>query len=882
MRYEAEIIKSLREKCESPEYMETFIKNYIFSTYKKPRYFSKHRGFDARTGKYTNEPFDVIIEDNEERQTYYVSITSTSTKNLRTYLLSEIEKFSKLENNRKRLFFFTKYLSTEAEAKEILERFADKLTLFYLDDIANDCLNNLEYKHLIYDLLPIIAKIDNLQDADEKFNAVIKGNFLYNFNSEQTDYLELLSSDFKNLFFSFFNRNEQICILGKRGIGKTFNSLLISKKLKEEGYKAFHVSLREISNDNIKEILKSQIINNKFVFILDDCQDNVEKANSIFLIVNRIKNAIARPKLVFLFRTERSNRYITDEIKELFSDAVPFLVFKEKYINFEHLLRLFFSKINKSEMSDTFLSELRENDISNSLFRYRNMELWNIFFKSVEFSGEFSLKEDDFFESTFNYFSKTEPYLITSQDILIKLLPFAKNEICILTDYLDDIIQKDPTLQSQFDNLVKENVFSYQALTWANKSAQFVITTMHSTKAEVIELLLNKYSGLTEPEEVRVLEYLTKYPYHLYYIITPIHFTSPEILKKLLANDSFVYQVKKYFLLNYLGKRLDRVLKTFSSYKGHSIERLIDDEVLDSFADKVHNKEFNYFLVNKFYLFHSLYTFSPQKAYELFKKIDIRILADDFNNDPKGRYSFVKFMEVFKNIYYYADEDEKNEIQNTIKELLNICSPKLIEKLDKDDYFTQFHWFLKRLDGMKLAAYFLEHNISPFKILEWIKNKDVRINELRFVFKNARFITLNGGENQESLYEFFRKNLEHQDIIRIFENPRSRLYDMAITSKFGHEILAEYFYKYSFDSSFTEKVSVENNLYRINESIELIETNSSLPKNQISSIVRRIVETVKINEKLISNTIKDGRKLKKSINIETEKQRFLKYKMEYS
>lgn len=275
-----------------------------------------------------------------------------------------------------------------------------------------------------------------------------------------------------------------------------------------------------------------------------------------------------------------------------------------------------------------------------------------------------------------------------------------------------------------------------------------------------------------------------------------------------------------------------------------------------------------------------MHKFSPCKAFQLYEKFDCQILVDDFRNDPRGLFSFSKFMEVFKNLYYYADEEGKTHIIDDVVRILDGCSDQFIEKFDRHDFFTQFHWFLKRLDGMKLGPYFLE-KIPPAKLVEWLRTKDTNTVELRFVFKHARSIYAKTDGTEESLYSFLRRSLDYEDAKRIFTNKRSKLYDMAITSKFGHEILANYLRQYSSEDSFLEKVSSENNLYRINESISLVESNPGLSGEQKGFVIRRILDNTGFGERMLKYTARMARKLGKDLDVDSEKERFLKHKEKY-
>lgn len=709
--------------------------------------------------------------------------------------------------------------------------------------------------------------------ADSKFEHLIERNFLYRFDgSDSPDYLRLLSTDFKNLFFSFFNSNDFVCIEGRKGVGKTFNCLLISRILLQEEYKVYYSSVKNavLSEGIFSEL--TGLVNKDFVFIIDDCQASTEKTEAILERLSSLKKGIERPKLVFLIRNDGLN---IEDIKDILGEKVPILKFKERFIDLKFLAELFFRKINLTEKLDDFLSLLEKSDLSKALFRYKNMEFWNMYFKQVENIREIKIREEDFYKSAYKYFSEKEPYLIQCKDILGTFCTFFKNEVPILRSYVEDIIE---TYQDQYQSLLDHGVITLEPQDWGDSSDIFIETRLHSTEAEILQSVFKKYEGFAIDEKAILTDYMSRYSSNMYELITPFYFYEPEILEELCTDELFISEIKTYLKVKELGKQLDRVVKTFSKLEPKLRDKLVDEEVIYSLAEKLNGKE--YHIKRKLYLFRAMHKLSPSKAYELYKTLDYEILVDDFNSDPRGMSSFVKFMEVFKNIYYYSNEDEKSHVINTVKSILDGCSEQFIKKFEKLYSFGHFHWFLKRLDPMKLCEYFLM-KISPAKIIEWIKHKDVRINELRFVFKHARSMQVRTDGTKEELYSYFRRSLDYENVRRIFINKRSKLYDIAITSKFSYEILGNYLYQYCSEDNFAEKVSTENSLYIINESISLVESNLGLSEEQKGHIICRIIDNTSFGERLLKETAKAAKRLGKKLDIHEEKERFLNYKEKY-
>lgn len=726
--------------------------------------------------------------------------------------------------------------------------------------------------------------------VDDSFEHQINKNFLYEFNGPDSNYLQLLSDDLKNLFFKRFNEcnrtNEynSICITGGEGVGKTFNSLLIGKKLKQQGHSVYYcddVRDASLSEGIISEIMDS--FDEHYVFIIDNCQTDEIKTGKIVERITRGKGYAGKPRFIFL-----THPLDVDDIEDIFGKKTPILNFRKQYVNFEYLAGLFFKKNKLGEEKLTeFLSSLEHYDLSNALFKYRNMSFWNEFFRPIENVYEVIVEERKFYERASRFIRKHEPYLIQNKDILAKFLPFFMRGIPIHRDYIRDYLQIP---DEQIQKIEEKKATSLKELNWDNKNwqndtASFIVSKIHPTKAKIVATILKKYESVNINVGSAITDYAEAYYKNLYYIITP--FYELEALEELCNNDKFVSVVKRYMKERHLGKHLDRTIKTFSKLKPKEKDRLIDGEIINSFAQKLNDK--GPYMVSKLYLFRALYKFSPSQTYELYKKFDKKVFIDDFNSNPeeRGIASFAKFMEIFKNIYYFDSPEEKSCIVDDLKEILDGCSKEFIERFDKGyHHFSQLHWFVKRIDPIRLAHntevrlsnYFLKQ-IPPAKIIEWIKCKHTRINELRYVFKIARFTFLEiDGMTRNLYHDYFKNLLNYEDVKRMFEI--SKLYDIAITSKFAHEILANYFYKYSSENGFMEKVS-KSNLYLINESIELTETNLGLTDIQKKFIISRIINSCNFGDELLNISIREAKKRGKSIDIDYEKQRFFDFRNKY-
>jgi hypothetical protein len=129
--------------------------------------------------------------------------------------------------------------------------------------------------------------------------------------------------------------------------------------------------------------------------------------------------------------------------------------------------------------------------------------------------------------------------------------------------------------------------------------------------------------------------------------------------------------VKRYLRDRHLGKQLERVLKSFSKLGLTLKENLVDEETLNELAKKCNSGKF--WFISKVNLLLAMYKFSPLRAYELYKRLEIENLINDFNNLPeekKGAQTFRKFIEVSKNMYslylFSIDYEFKTELDSGI------------------------------------------------------------------------------------------------------------------------------------------------------------------------------------------------------------------------
>lgn len=270
---------------------------------------------------------------------------------------------------------------------EITRTTEDELNVLR-EDLRNIGISNKEQVEQVTGLLKEIIENEKRKtlktcfvQVNDALEAEINKNFLRQFNGPNTDYLQLLSDDFRRLFFKFFNKSNRtneynrFCIVGREGVGKTFNALLIGKRLIQEGYNVYYCE--DVRDANLSKGLISEIMHSfdeHFVFIIDNCQADEMKTSEIVKRTTKAGGYMRKPRFVFLTRP-----LDRDDMEDIFGEETKILEFKKRYVNFDYLVELFFKMINQSEMLDNFLSSLEQYDLSKTLFKYRNMAFWNDF-----------------------------------------------------------------------------------------------------------------------------------------------------------------------------------------------------------------------------------------------------------------------------------------------------------------------------------------------------------------------------------------------------------------------------------------------------------------------------------------------------------------------
>ncbi len=686
------------------------------------------------------------------------------------------------------------------------------------------------------------------QPAADAFAALIPRNFLFEFAGPDTDYLQLLSTDLRRLFFRMFNKHlrsgiiNRMIISGSEGSGKTFNTLLLSLQLSREGYEVFYchdIRVSSLTPDHLRTVTTRE--HKSAILIIDNSQNDVVKAENLAAAISQVGPYTARR--LFLFLTHPLD---TDTFLDTFGANTPVLVMRDKLIDFDNLVRLFFQKRGMPESAAAFLEGKSVVRLPSFLFKYRNMAFWNEVLRSLLEGPSQSLTEEQILMRAHSFFRRKEQHLLASREPLACLLPFFSRGIAVRREYACEIIgerAEEVLRQLEERGFIQVVEQDWETNQYEDTSALVVASRLHPTKAKLLIHVFSKYYGYSMDPTQAIADYAERFLHNLYYHLASSYY-DPDDLRLLFSNPKICATTRRYFLERHLGKKLDRVIQRLALLAEETRDTLFDKPVMEAFAGQFNGERA--YLVSKTNLFRAVYRVSPKKAYDLFcllspEGVTRSFLPDDYRRS--GARSLAKLMEVFKNVYYYAPTpDAKEQVQLYVKRVIDECREEFVRRIEtRDPFFTQIHWMLKRLHGLKLAPYFLEA-IAPERLIELIRTKDTNIVELsKSVLLDARYASwTEPGGSQRRYYDIMRDKLTYEDLKRVFDNKRSDLYDLVINA--SHDFVAKALVRYADEPNFTRKAAAESLLLR-DRSVRLIRSNFHLTEEEREKVATAIVQT---------------------------------------
>lgn len=681
--------------------------------------------------------------------------------------------------------------------------------------------------------------------ASDAFSALIARNFLFEFRGATSDYVELLSNDLRRLFFSLFNdhlrsgKTNRLVVSGHEGAGKTFSLLLLALQLMREGH-AVHYCHDIRSSSLTPEAIRSIAIrdNDTAILIIDNCQHDLIKTEQVTSAISRAGVYEGKPLFVFLTRP------LDDDTRlDTFGADTPTLTMRERFVDFERLVRLRFDQFGQPERAAEFLECVATIRTQEFAFKYRNMAFWNEVLRSILAGSSASLSEEDIFKRAHAFLQRKETHLINSREAISRLLPLFCLGVAVQSDYAAELLGEgaEPALRT----LASEGLVSIVAQDWESEeyvaaSTLVVAPRLHPTKARVLATVYRKYYGIQADPVEALAAYAERFPHCLYHILG--RYSGPDESRVLFSNARIQGITRRYFLERHLGKKLDRVIRRFGDLDDSLLDVLLDEDVLQAFAKQVNGDRA--YIVSKMYIFRALERVSPKKAYQLFSLVTPDAVSKTFLADETegGITSLSKWMEVFKNVYYYAPTAEAKEaVRQFVRTVIDECRPEFMRRFEKmDRYFSNLHWLLKRLHGLKLANYFLE-GVDPATLVALIRTKDTNVVELcRYVLYDARYTSWIAADGSRCRYaDVLRDTLSYEDLKRVFDNRRSDLYDLAINAT--HDFVAQALVKYADDPGFVHKAAQESPYLR-NVSMRLMSTNWFLGEEQKAKLINTIMK----------------------------------------
>ncbi|MCL5801194.1 MAG: hypothetical protein M1283_01445 [Gammaproteobacteria bacterium] len=681
--------------------------------------------------------------------------------------------------------------------------------------------------------------------AADAFSALITRNFLFEFDGPKSDYVELLSGDLRRLFFSLFNDHlrpgtvNRLLVSGHEGSGKTFNALLLSLQLSREGY-AVHYCHDIRSTSLTPESLRPLAIrdDDSTILIVDNSQHDLIKAEQLISAISQAGTYAGRPLFLFLTRPLDD-----DTLLDTFGANTPVLTMREHFVDFERLVRLRFRQLGEPDAASGFLESVGAAKLTGLPIKYRNMAFWNEVLRSLAAGSIKPVTEEDILKRAHAFLRRKESFLLDFRETLSLLLPLFGLGVAIHADYASELIGRGAS--EVLRTLAAQGVLAVVEQDWesekhAHTSALVVAPRLHPTKAKLLARLYTRYYGYTADPAEALADYAERFPQCLYHILG--HYSDPEEMRLVYSNARVRAITRWYLLKRPLGKKLDGVIRRLAVLDDSAINAFFDGDVLQAFARQVNGS--GAYIVSKLYVLRALYRVSPAKAYELFCLLTPDAVSKTFLADGTegGVTSLAKWMEIFKNIYYYAPTPEAKEaVRCFVRKVIDDCRAEFIRRLAmRHSSFTQLHWLLKRLHGLKLGVYFLER-IEPEKLVELIRGKDTNVVELcKYVLLDARYTFRTESDGQRRRYsDILRDTLTYDDLKRVFDNRRSGLYALAINA--NHDFVAKALVRYAGDPNFRGK-AVRESTYLRNESVQLISKNCYLTEDDKARVAAAITE----------------------------------------
>lgn len=575
--------------------------------------------------------------------------------------------------------FYSHYMSQTdssniSDLKKILINIEKEFSS-YQNDLKKIGINSI--LDLRYAIQYILTQESNLSledlfiQCEQKLKYLLSHNFLFNENHDFNYYLEhLISNDFKNIFFSFFNKNNMFTICGREGVGKSFNSLLLFDRIKNSNYLPYISTLTNplLTSQRLKEISST---NENIAFFIDDCQENTAAAMEIIESCTYICNRGSKHKFIFITRS-----FDKHEVMEMYGNNV--IIFQDRFVDLNKLFKLFCEQ----EKITLTLDELYKN-IPKRYREYKNLAFWNkflIYIKNAKKPNEYS--KSYFYNIATDYHNTHNQFLNKNSESILLLAPFLNLNIPISYDYAINSLKINPNelLQLIDNEYIQIKIQDWYNNEWKNVSEKFLYGKLHSTEHQIInDILKNNYSDIRIYDDP-IYDYIDINYTNLPSLLSPLSYGYLSELSHIVKNQKVISAIQRYFKNSKLCKNLDNLILSLSNLSLKHKELLLSSEVIQAFISKIHDPKC--YLSAKIYFLNSFYKFSPYFSYQIYNSISIDKMIESCKSipyDQDGIPSFRKLIEYMKNIsslylftIYVEDcdiyyEDYFNNIKNEFK-----------------------------------------------------------------------------------------------------------------------------------------------------------------------------------------------------------------------
>lgn len=484
-----------------------------------------------------------------------------------------------------------------AKLKKLIEKLPDgiEINILGISVKPKDVISKNEFLYEVF--LP----------AEKAFGNNIARNFLYLFEGESSDYIKLLSHDFRRLFFKEYNnqtrkrKGNTIAILGPQGVGKSFNTLLLSLKLTEENHIVYYcpdVRDSALTQKFIRKI--SARYDEKYIFIIDNCHSDPTKTKDIIQWGCAAEQDRSIPHFLFVSRPMEK-----ELLQDTYGASTPLIFFRRKFIDFDFLINLYFLKLKKPEDAEPFLKAIKQTNIDSLWYNYRNMAFWNEVMLSYAENNMPTYTEIDFLKKAHSFLRRNEPYYFECPDDFAPLLAITSFDLPVHNEYVTKTLRLPIDI---INTLTSKGIFGKRENDWVQtdqkkSAALFYAPEIHPTKASIIFKVYQQFYGLSYSKQKLFSRYAKINYQNMNSFLFSI--TDKSEMIELYENEDMIEATRQFIKNRYLCKDLDKAINKMSSLRHDQLCKVFDDEIMRDLIEKINSHRS--YITGKLYLLRSLY-----------------------------------------------------------------------------------------------------------------------------------------------------------------------------------------------------------------------------------------------------------------------------------